>query len=188
MAVTADAVMTPGNLVRNEVHDRTVTKLANGSVMSASQLQGFIARNKKMIIYDGLGDTVINPYAKIELFKQIANSNGGYSVLARSMRLFAVPDMHHCFGGPSPANFDTLTAIENWVEKGQPPTSIIATKYKNNDPTQAPTRTMPLCPFPAKARYSGSGDVNDAANWSCPLDDQSLLLRGTSGVAAGLSQ
>ena len=45
---------------------------------------------------------------------------------------------------------------------------------------------MPLCMFPQQARYSGSGDVNDATNWSCPAGDQSLLRIGRNGAEAGL--
>jgi feruloyl esterase len=54
------------------------------------------------------------------------------------------------------------------------------------NPSAGVKRTMPLCPFPAQAHYSGNGDVNAAANWSCPAGDRSLLAVGPVGVAAGM--
>ena len=86
-----------------------------------------------------------------------------------------VPGMAHCSAGPGPENFDTLTALENWVEKGKAPTSIMATATEPG----AMKRTMPLCPVPAQAVYKGTGDVNDGANWSCTAN-RKLLENGKS--------
>jgi hypothetical protein len=68
-----------------------------------------------------------------------------------------------------------------------PPTvsQMMATKYTHDDRTQPVLRTMPLCRFPTQARYSGHGDVNSAANWSCPAN-QELLQVGPNGASAGL--
>ena len=75
-------------------------------------------------------------------------------------RLFLAPGMGHCGGGPGPDRFDALTAMERWVEQGTPPASIVATKA--NSPL-----SRPLCPYPQVAKYKGSGDTNDAANFAC---------------------
>jgi feruloyl esterase len=77
-----------------------------------------------------------------------------------------------------------LKALEHWVENGIAPDSIVATKYTNDDQTMPPLRTMPLCKFPQQAQYSGSGDVNSAANWSCTAN-QDLLQVGLDGALAG---
>jgi len=72
------------------------------------------------------------------------------------------------------------------VENGNAPSSIIATHYSDDNPTTGYIdRTMPLCPFPTEARYTGSGDVNDAANWSC-RPNTAMLQTGVNGRQAGV--
>jgi feruloyl esterase len=93
-----------------------------------------------------------------------------------------VPGMLHCNGGPGPNSFDTLSALENWVEKGVAPESIVASHSTGG----VVDRTMPLCKFPEQARYKGSGEVTDAANWSCPANDKSLLEVGPNGTQSGV--
>jgi len=77
------------------------------------------------------------------------------------VRLFMLPGVLHCAGGPGPDQFDRLTAMTEWVEKGQAPSQLIATK-------RGPTpRTRPLCMYPQAAIYKGSGSTDDAANFTC---------------------
>jgi len=76
------------------------------------------------------------------------------------VRLFLAPGVFHCGGGPGPDRFDALTAIEDWVERGTPPASMIATKANEK-------LSRPLCPYPQLARYKGAGDPNDAASFQC---------------------
>jgi feruloyl esterase len=78
-------------------------------------------------------------------------------------RLFMVPGMGHCAGGPGPDRFDALTALENWVENDVPPDSIIARKIEGDQVI----RSRPLCVYPAVARYDGSGSTDEAANFYC---------------------
>jgi feruloyl esterase len=66
----------------------------------------------------------------------------------------------HCSGGPGPDRFDALTALENWVDRGVAPTSMVAMK-------QGSSLSRPICAFPALPRYRGSGDPNDAASFEC---------------------
>jgi feruloyl esterase len=71
--------------------------------------------------------------------------------------------MNHCSGGPGTDSFNKMKALEQWVEQGNKPAQIIAahlTKGKVD-------KTRPLCPFPQVAKYSGTGDTNDAANFTC---------------------
>jgi feruloyl esterase len=56
-------------------------------------------------------------------------------------------------------------ALVDWVEKGTAPETVIATKYEAHGGKVLMTR--PLCPYPAVATYKGTGDTNDAANFSC---------------------
>jgi feruloyl esterase len=56
----------------------------------------------------------------------------------------------------------------NWVEKGSPLESVVATKYEAGPDGAAKAKfTRPLCAYPMVARYAGSGDVNSAANFAC---------------------
>jgi len=92
-----------------------------------------------------------------------------------------VPGMQHCATGAGPSSFETLTALENWAERGVAPDAIPAT-HSTND---AVDRTMPLCKFPEEAHYKGKGDLNSVDSWSCPQNDKSLLAVGPNGIQAG---
>jgi len=76
-------------------------------------------------------------------------------------RLFMVPGMTHCGEGNALDDFDPLTALENWAEKGEAPASIIA------QGRAFPGKTQPLCPYPQVATYRGEGDENSAENFNC---------------------
>ena len=76
-------------------------------------------------------------------------------------RLFLVPGMTHCGGGPSLDNFDALGALVNWVEQGNSPERIEAKG------SVFPGVSRPLCPFPEIPRYKGTGSTDDAANFAC---------------------
>ena len=89
------------------------------------------------------------------------------SVTKDYFRLFMAPGMGHCAGGAGPDRSDVLTALENWVEKDNPPDSIIARKIERGQVT----RTRPLCDYPAFARYNGSGSTDEAANFYCAVPE-----------------
>ena len=80
-----------------------------------------------------------------------------------SVRLFMVPGMGHCGGGDGPNEFDMVTALEQWREKGKAPAEIIASKLADG----SVTRTRPLCPYPQVAKYKGTGSIDQAANFAC---------------------
>jgi feruloyl esterase len=80
-------------------------------------------------------------------------------------RLFLVPGVHHGGGGPGFTEFDTLTALENWVEKGQAPEKLITGRL-SNDVVEC---TRPVFPYPVLARYSGKGDPKQADSF-LPFD------------------
>mgnify|MGYP003347387366 CR=1 FL=1 len=81
------------------------------------------------------------------------------------IRLFMVPGMLHCSGGPGADQFDALTALEHWVEQGDAPDMLRASKVVNG----AVVRTRPLCAYPKSAVYNGAGSTDDAANFSCQV-------------------
>ena len=166
-----------------------------------ARIARFLGKGGKLIMYHGYSDSVISPYRTALFYEALAGLAGSYNRLQHSARLFMVPGMGHCINGsgpdvfgnsaepagyPADAQHDVLSALEEWVENGRAPPSIIATHYAGDDPaTGAIDRTMPLCPFPTEARYTGSGDVNDAANWSCK-PNAALLRTGLNGKQAGV--
>lgn len=207
-----NALKTPGITFRRDPHtdaphavipDKTIALLAAkvraGSGVNPADAAAFIGRRHKLIMYHGYSDGDITPFRTVQYYRQLAGLHGGYTELQRNVRLFMVPGMAHCRGGPGPNVFgqpfvapamsdpqhDIVAALESWVEKGEPPTQIVATKYERDDPTKAVVRTMPLCPFPAMATYRGHGDVNDAASWSCSVTDHRLEEHGPVGERAG---
>ena len=74
-----------------------------------------------------------------------------------------VPGMQHCNGGPGPNTFDALGALVQWVENGVAPDSIMASHSTGG----VVDRTRPLCPYPKVATYTGTGSINDGANFVC---------------------
>jgi len=90
---------------------------------------------------------------------------GGVANAQTFVRLFMSPGMGHCSGGDggTPATADLLNAIANWVEKGQAPESIPA----SHSTAGKVDLTRPLCPYPQVETYKGSGDIKDAANFTC---------------------
>lgn len=127
-----------------------------------TDLSQFREHGGKLIVFHGNSDPVFSSKDTINYFKKLnAANNGDASSFAR---LFLVPGMTHGADGSSPDGFDTLTAIQNWVENGIAPDSMIA---KAGPASAWPNRTRPLCPYPQVAVYNGAGSLDDAANFSC---------------------
>lgn len=153
-----------------------------------------IRLNRKLLIWTNLSDQLLSPYMSINYYKRLAAMHGGYDKLQKNVRLFGLPGTGHCSGASQtdgPGSFDALSAIEDWVERGKAPDSLSATMYEPNmfgsvDFSKPGSRTMPLCKFPEMARYKGTGDVKDAANWSCRSGDRGMLKMGESGMQAGV--
>jgi feruloyl esterase len=128
------------------------------------KLAAFQKANGKVIIYHGWADALVPSRGTPNYYERIAKANGGFDRTANFARLFMVPGMGHCSGGVGPNQFDMLAALETWVEKGQAPQTILATRIARAD---APAMSRPLCPYPKAAKWNGTGDVNAAASFSC---------------------
>jgi feruloyl esterase len=96
------------------------------------------------------------------------DASGGHAAADGFVRFFTVPGMRHCSGGPGPNSFDSLGALEQWVEHGEAPDRIIATHRTNG----VVDRTRPLCPYPQVARYLGTGSIDDAVNFVCKMPER----------------
>jgi feruloyl esterase len=189
--LTGNLVVDDQGRVNDQANKLLYERLAPGLANQASMLLPFMKIGHKLIIYDGYSDSVLNPYATVKLYKDLAGLAGGYDQAQKNVRLFMVPGSGHSGCGPvvgsGPNTFDMLTPLENWVEHGQAPDGIIASHSVGNNPANAVDRTMPLCKFPEAAKYDGRGPVNNAASWSCPANDRRLLEIGPNGQSAGLS-
>jgi feruloyl esterase len=161
------------------------TEAGDGDI--PGQLITFIAERRKMLIYHGLSDPALNAFRTINNYLAFSHVVG-LNQLRENMRLFLVPGMHHCGGGPGPNTFETLTKLDNWVENGIAPDSIEATHFTNG----VPTRSMPLCAFPEEAQFdpnSGATPISaTGAGWSCDPRNQNMLEIGPNGQQAGVGQ
>jgi pimeloyl-ACP methyl ester carboxylesterase len=130
-------------------------------------LSEFKQRNGKIIWYHGLNDPGPSATSTIEYYKELAARNEGFENTMKFARLFGVPNMGHCGGGPATDQFDPLTPLVNWVEHGVAPDAIVAS---GTNFTSAPTtRSRPLCPYPQEVRYAGrpGGDLSIVTNYKC---------------------
>jgi feruloyl esterase len=145
-------------------------------------LRPFIKRGGKLIIYHGWNDPAISALNTIHYYEAALKTTGS-SELKSSVRLYMAPGVQHCGGGPGPDSFgqfgstpsggpndpahDMYSALEQWAEKDVAPEAIIATKLEGEGPARHATMTRPLCPYPQLAKYKGSDNPNDAANFAC---------------------
>jgi feruloyl esterase len=135
-------------------------------------LSKFVAYGGKLIQYHGSADPVVPPRDSIDYFERVQafeakSKDAAADTSADHYRLFLVPGMEHCKGGEGATVFDAQQALEDWVEHGKAPAMIVATKYVNDNREAGTAFSRPLCPYPSQARYSGTGDPNDAANFAC---------------------
>jgi feruloyl esterase len=182
---TQDFQVSLDGVVARDALKLYTSRTQNGTADNPDDYKDFLKGGRKLIIYHGLGDKALSPYVSMKLYEGLAEKQGGYDRLQQSARLFLAPGMQHCGGGHGPNSFDTLTALEQWVEHGMAPDSLLATHFVNNNRSLPADRTMPLCTFPTQATYRGSGNVNDAANWSC-VPNERMLEIGTEGAQAGV--
>jgi feruloyl esterase len=141
-------------------------------------LARFAARDGKLLLYHGWADPGLSAYATLDYYDKVVASAGGKKKADAFVRMFLVPGMHHCAGGPGPDTFDRLTALEQWVEKGIAPAKLIAT----HSTAGVVDRTRPLCPEPQRARYVGTGSIDAAENFTCeaPAASASTPAAGTA--------
>ncbi|HUQ11912.1 MAG TPA: DUF6351 family protein [Steroidobacteraceae bacterium] len=132
-----------------------------GDSSAWTNLSTFRAHGGKLVFVHGVSDPWFSAQETVRYYGELARDNAE-APLRDWSRLFLVPGMGHCGGGTrTPDQFDMLTAVTDWVESARAPDRVVATGKS------MPGETRPLCPFPLHAHYTGSGDVRDAANFSC---------------------
>ena len=134
----------------------------NGLLASRNfDLKAFFGRGGKLLMYHGWSDPQVTPQNSIIYYTNVLKTVGKDA--DNSITLFMLPGVSHCDGGPGPDTFDKMTAISQWREQNKKPARIEASHLTNGKVD----RTRPLCPYGQVARYRGTGDTNDAANFSC---------------------
>jgi feruloyl esterase len=137
----------------------------------STDLSRFVSHGGKLLIYQGFADPIVSTVDTLDYYGRImSEQNLTLQQTQQFARVFLEPGMGHCSGGTGPNVFDTLTPMRSWVEQGIAPEQIIATKYVNNNVNAGVQMTRPLCLYPRKAIYQGTGDPNVAANFAC-IDD-----------------
>jgi len=142
---------------------------------SNPDLSRFKTAGGKLLLYHGLNDLSILPQWIIGYYEKVERVMGGRAQTQSFARLFSLPGVEHCAGGPGADTVDYLTYLENWVEHGKAPDKLIAyhLKPKESDSTLvafplAPDEiefARPVYPYPVRAKYLGRGDPNDSANF-----------------------
>jgi hypothetical protein len=141
-------------------------------------LAPFQARGGKLILYHGWNDPAITALNTIAYHDSVVRTLGPSKADA-FLRLYLVPGMQHCGGGPgatelglygssesTDAGHNVSLALEQWVEQGRPPAAIVATRFVDGDRTKGVEMTRRLCPYPQVAHFDG-GNAAEAASFSC---------------------
>lgn len=135
---------------------------ANYLVANRYTLDAFRARGGKLISVHGASDPIFPLNDTIAWWMRVNRAARGKA--ADNVRVFPAPGMNHCTGGPATDRFDAFTALVDWVEQEKAPDRILA-EARPSAPW--PGRTRPLCPYPKQSRYTGTGSIEDAANFIC---------------------
>ena len=162
-------------LAKVQARDATYTEPALSFMTPPHLSDESAVRNRggKIVIFHGTSDPIFSSAHSVSVYEGwSAGSGADASTFAR---LYLVPGMNHCRGGPSTDQFDLLTPLVAWVERGEAPEAVKATARGAGNAaggnadvpaSWSPARTRPLCPYPAVARYV-DGDVESASSFVC---------------------
>jgi feruloyl esterase len=159
--------------------DYKLARDKTGEALNATDtnLKPFAGRGGKLVLYHGWNDPAIPALSSVEYYEGVV-STMGRKATESSVRLYMVPGMLHCGGGPGAtligggagvrgdAKHDVLTALEEWVEAGKGPGDIVAAKFVDDDWSKGIGMTRPVCVYPKVVTYVG-GDAKDAKSFSC---------------------
>ena len=141
----------------------TIDKVGPMMASDNPDLAAFRRHGGKLVLYHGWSDQLIMPQGTIDYYDRVtAKLGGGYARTQQFARLFMAPGVGHCAGGVGPQPQRPFDAVVNWVEKGVAPETILASRTVNGA-----TQTRPLCPYPAVARWKGTGSTDEAENFTC---------------------
>ena len=143
------------------VHQARIVELTAVQDTNKTDLSAFANKGGKILMAHGAHDALVSPRATQQYWQRIRTGMGAAKVDSFA-RYYEIPGYGHAVSSVFNAAWDSLTTLENWVEKGvAPPPQIVA------DTAGVPGRTRPLCDYPGYARYKGVGDINLAASYNC---------------------
>lgn len=143
---------------KNDEQMRTISTLLDAT---DPDLGRFRARGGKILMYYGWADPALNPLMGLDYYERVRQTMG--PATPEFFRLFMLPGVFHCSGGPGPDRADFLTALIKWVEQRAVPDRLILSKLQDGKVV----RTRPACPHPQVARHDGRGPIDDAASFTC---------------------
>jgi hypothetical protein len=169
----------PGYDMKTFDFDKDFKRLGMAASLASANnpdLRKFAANGGKLLVYFGWQDA--SPPEATDYYQTVERTMGGRTATQNFFRLFMVPGMDHCTGGAGAFAIDYLSALEAWVEQGKAPDKLVGAHIDDMswgeafnfpfplDPKTTPVAfTRPVFPYPAYAKYKGSGDPNDGANF-----------------------
>jgi feruloyl esterase len=129
---------------------------------SNADIADYVRRGGKLILSGGWNNALVPAGAVVDYYDRVRATIGPQNT-QRAVRLYMVPGMIECNGGPGTDTFDMLGVMRRWVEGGQAPDEVIASRVEHG----TIVRTRPLCPYPQVATYKGSGSTDEAKNFMC---------------------
>src|SRR5581483_1585836 len=170
--VAKDPAWAPASFDVDRDGPRLAAADAGAAIAMDPDLGRFIARGGRLLTYHGTTDGLIPFGNSVNYFESVVAKLGAARV-KDTVRFYAVPGMDHCSGGEGAFAVDWLGALDRWVETGRAPDALIgshpavATAGRGGPAAQSTSYTRPICPWPQLAKYNGSGDTMDAANFQC---------------------
>jgi hypothetical protein len=133
--------------------------------VNRTDYSAFANKGGRILLAHGTADVLVSTRSTEEYFTRIQATMGAAKV-QQFLRFYEVPGYGHAVSTVFNASWDSLTALENWVERGVAPAAQTV-----SDSIGVPGRTRPLCEYPRWPKYRGSGDVNSAASFDCASGD-----------------
>lgn len=138
-----------------------ISELTGLQDVNGADLSAFRAKGGKILMAHGMSDALVSTRATEQYYDKLIATTGK-ATLDGFLRFYEIPGYGHAVSTVFNASWDSLTTLENWVEKGTAPANQVVA-----DSVGMPGRTRPLCDYPAYPRYRGSGDVNVATSFEC---------------------
>ena len=133
-----------------------------------TNLSHFKKSGGKLLIWQPQSGGPFSPQDMVNWYTEMSHEMKGFDETQSFARLFMMPGVNHCGGGPGTGAIDPFSPVVDWVENGNAPATLLGTAPATNNPF--PGRTRALCPYPAYAKYKGTGSLELAQSFACHVD------------------